>query len=438
MLDRAGMLRTYQLARELADGARTPEDYVQRVMSHLGQDEFTYTEVPPKASSTLEGFLFDGKAGYCQQYSGAMALLVRMAGIPARVVTGFSTGATDSKTGEFVVRDFDAHSWVEVYYPGWGWLTFDPTPADSPARSQPTDRARTSSGGSAGGTSFGGDPLAERGAGVPITAEADAVVADSRRSWRARWRCSGCSGSRCAAGAAARHRRSPSSSARCAGRGASPLPARRCTRSSCASRARPRPPATCARCARPAIATSRVAGPTSRAQRRARCVRRASDEAAASGRGRSTACGPGGSLPARVSVLDGGTAAHRNPALDGVMADDVYDLYQRGMALLEDGHFHQATIPLAKARDLEPDKTSIREALGRAYFRSGGYEAARAEFEAVVERAPTNDYALFCLGRALMQLGRAAEARKPLTLAVNMNPKRRDYRIYRDRARKAA
>ena len=53
-----------------------------------------------------------------------------------------------------------------------------------------------------------------------------------------------------------------------------------------------------------------------------------------------------------------------------------------------------------------------------------------------MERAPTNDYALFCLGRALMQLGRTAEARKPLTLAANMNPKRRDYRIYRDRARK--
>ena len=91
-----------------------------------------------------------------------------------------------------------------------------------------------------------------------------------------------------------------------------------------------------------------------------------------------------------------------------------------------------------KARDLDPDKTSIREALGRAYFRSGDFEPARAEFEAVVERAPTNDYALFCLGRSLMQLGRTAEARKPLTLAANMNPKRRDYKIYRDRARKAA
>jgi Flp pilus assembly protein TadD len=118
--------------------------------------------------------------------------------------------------------------------------------------------------------------------------------------------------------------------------------------------------------------------------------------------------------------------------------DDVYDLYTRGKALLEDGHFHAAVVPLSKARDLEPDKTSIREALGRAYFRSSHFEEARAEFEAVVERAPTNDYALFCLGRSLMQLGRDAEARKPLTLAATMNPKRRDYRIYRDRARKAA
>src|SRR3954471_20785804 len=118
--------------------------------------------------------------------------------------------------------------------------------------------------------------------------------------------------------------------------------------------------------------------------------------------------------------------------------DDVYELYQRGMSLLEDGHFHAATVPLAKAADLEPDKTSIREALGRAYFRSHQFDEARVEFEAVVERAPTNDYALFCLGRSLLQLGRAAEARKPLVLAAQLRPDRRDYRIYRDRARAAA
>ena len=112
--------------------------------------------------------------------------------------------------------------------------------------------------------------------------------------------------------------------------------------------------------------------------------------------------------------------------------DDVYDLFKRGTALLEAGDFNSATVPLSKAAELEPEKTSIREALGRAYFRSRQFEEARVEFEAVVERAPTNDYALFCLGRALMELGRLAEARKPLTLASHLRPERRDYRIYRE------
>ncbi len=118
--------------------------------------------------------------------------------------------------------------------------------------------------------------------------------------------------------------------------------------------------------------------------------------------------------------------------------EDVYDLFQRGMRLLEAGDFNQATIPLARARNMDPEKTSIREALGRAYFRSRHYEKAAVEFQAVVERAPTNDYALFCLGRALMECGRPDEARKPLVLAANLRPDRRDYRIYRDRARARA
>jgi Flp pilus assembly protein TadD len=117
--------------------------------------------------------------------------------------------------------------------------------------------------------------------------------------------------------------------------------------------------------------------------------------------------------------------------------EDVYELFKRGMALLDAGEFHQATVPLGKAARLEPEKTSIREALGRAYFRSRHYEEAAVEFQAVVERAPTNDYALFCLGRALMECGRPADARKPLVLAANLRPDRRDYRIYRDRARAA-
>jgi Flp pilus assembly protein TadD len=118
--------------------------------------------------------------------------------------------------------------------------------------------------------------------------------------------------------------------------------------------------------------------------------------------------------------------------------EDVYELFVRGTELLEAGHNHQATIPLSRARDLAPDKTSIREALGRALFRSQHYEQAATEFEAVIARAPTNDFALFCLGRCLQMLGRHAEARKPLALAATLQPSRRDYRLYRDRARAAA
>jgi Flp pilus assembly protein TadD len=119
-------------------------------------------------------------------------------------------------------------------------------------------------------------------------------------------------------------------------------------------------------------------------------------------------------------------------------SDDAYDLFQNGMRLLKDRDYHAAAVPLARVRDLEPDKTSIREALGRALFGSQRYAEAVAEFEAVVERAPTNDYAQFCLGRSLQQLGRHTEARKPLALACCLRPERADYRKYRDRARARA
>ena len=118
--------------------------------------------------------------------------------------------------------------------------------------------------------------------------------------------------------------------------------------------------------------------------------------------------------------------------------DSVYDLFTRGTRLLEDGDFHAAVVPLARARDLAPDKASIREALGRALFRSARYEQAAVEFEAVVASAPTNDFALFCLGRSLQLLGRHEEARHPLALASNLRPERGDYRKYRDQARKRA
>jgi Tfp pilus assembly protein PilF len=116
---------------------------------------------------------------------------------------------------------------------------------------------------------------------------------------------------------------------------------------------------------------------------------------------------------------------------------DAYALFQRGISLLEGSHWAQAAVPLEKAKRLEPDKTSIREALGRAYFRSGRYRAAAGEFSAVVEQDPANDYAHFCLGRSFQKLGDKPAASRHLSLAAGMRPDREDYRRYRDRVKPA-
>jgi Flp pilus assembly protein TadD len=118
-------------------------------------------------------------------------------------------------------------------------------------------------------------------------------------------------------------------------------------------------------------------------------------------------------------------------------SDDAYALFQRGLSLLAESHWAQAAVSLEKAKRLEPDKTSIREALGRAYFRSGRYGRAASEFSAVVDRSPANDYAHFCLGRSFEKLGDRRGARRHLSLAFGMRPDRTDYRLYRDRVRAA-
>jgi tetratricopeptide (TPR) repeat protein len=118
-------------------------------------------------------------------------------------------------------------------------------------------------------------------------------------------------------------------------------------------------------------------------------------------------------------------------------AERVYDLFKRGSELLEHGDFSAATVPLEQARKLEPEKSSIREALGRAYFRTGRYSDASVEFQAVVDRYPVNDFAHFCLGRSLEKSGRLREAGHHLALAAGLRPDRADYRLYRDRLRAA-
>src|SRR4051812_40906746 len=118
--------------------------------------------------------------------------------------------------------------------------------------------------------------------------------------------------------------------------------------------------------------------------------------------------------------------------------EKVYDLFVRGSDLLEHGDFSAAAIPLEMARELEPEKSSIREALGRAYFRTGRYEKAAGEFQAVVDRYPLNDFAHFSLRPSFEKSGRPREARKHLALAASLRPEREDYQLYRNRLRKAA
>ena len=122
---------------------------------------------------------------------------------------------------------------------------------------------------------------------------------------------------------------------------------------------------------------------------------------------------------------------HRRPGRyrrsTAMSAENAYELFKKGSELLEQGDFMAASVPLERARSLEPDKGSIREALGRAYFRSRRFDQAAEEFAAVVERYPVNDYAHFCLGRSLEKTGRRREARRHAALAAHMRPDRKDY-----------
>ena len=146
----------YALSQRLSRGARTPYAYVRNVMRYLANG-YTYDEEPPPTQYPLETFLFSNRLGYCQQFAGSMAMLLRMGGVPARVSTGFTTGTYDTATKSWLVSDIDAHAWVEAWFPGYGWVTFDPTPAAAPARG---GRAAINSnnllGGSGGVSKLGG------------------------------------------------------------------------------------------------------------------------------------------------------------------------------------------------------------------------------------------------------------------------------------------
>jgi Flp pilus assembly protein TadD len=106
---------------------------------------------------------------------------------------------------------------------------------------------------------------------------------------------------------------------------------------------------------------------------------------------------------------------------------EVYDLFQQGRTLLEEGHAAQALVPLEKAKRRAPDKASIRERLGIAYFRLRRYEEAESEFRALLELAPTDDYGHYALGRCLEKRGLAREANGHYKLASSLRPGSKQY-----------
>lgn len=117
------------MAQELTRGAPTPYDAAQRVEEHLaGTLRYSLDLAPASGRDPLEEFLAGRQAGNCEYFAAGMAVLLRAAGIPARVVNGFQRGEWNEVGQYFAVRQRDAHSWVEVYFPGAGWVSFDPTP----------------------------------------------------------------------------------------------------------------------------------------------------------------------------------------------------------------------------------------------------------------------------------------------------------------------
>jgi len=129
-----GHERIADLAKQIAGDATSPAIAAQRVQRWLNGGTFRYTLEQPNVGNKppLEAFLFDAKAGHCEYFSSAMAIMLRTLGIPTRNVTGFVGGRFNPYGRYYALRQGDAHSWVEVYIEGQGWMTYDPTP---PSRS---------------------------------------------------------------------------------------------------------------------------------------------------------------------------------------------------------------------------------------------------------------------------------------------------------------
>jgi Transglutaminase-like superfamily/Domain of unknown function (DUF4129) len=142
------MAKIRNLALQVTRGANNPYDQATAIESYLrDRNNFTYTlspQLPPPGRDKIDYFLFTSHEGYCEYFATAMGDMLRSLGIPTRLVNGYGPGTYDSQSNSYVVRSEDAHTWVEAYFPSYGWIPFEPTP-DTGNIYQPIIRGSTGS-----------------------------------------------------------------------------------------------------------------------------------------------------------------------------------------------------------------------------------------------------------------------------------------------------
>jgi hypothetical protein len=127
--------RVVVLAQELAAGAEDPEVIAAGILTMFREQQYFYTLTPPSlGDEPVDDFLFGTRRGYCEHYASAFAVLMRAAGVPARLVVGYQGGELNRSGDYYIVRQSDAHAWAEIWVEGRGWLRVDPTAAVAPER----------------------------------------------------------------------------------------------------------------------------------------------------------------------------------------------------------------------------------------------------------------------------------------------------------------
>lgn len=126
--------RVGDLARQVAGSEPDPYDMAETIQTYL-RTTYTYSTTvkqAPAGRDPIDYFLFTAKEDFCEYFASSMVVMLRELGVPARLVEGYTTGTLDEQTGTYVVRERDAHAWVEVYFPDYGWVEFEPTPSQAP------------------------------------------------------------------------------------------------------------------------------------------------------------------------------------------------------------------------------------------------------------------------------------------------------------------